>query len=74
MPYRDYRDYTALHYAVIICNPTVVALILEHMADPLVRNSNGLTPREYLYHVERFTGEHNSEIDIMLRGKPMYLF
>ncbi|KAI8343047.1 P-loop containing nucleoside triphosphate hydrolase protein [Chlamydoabsidia padenii] len=69
MPYRDYRDYTALHYAVIICNPTVVSLLLDHMADPLVRNSNGLTPREYLYHVERFTGEHNSEIDVMLRGK-----
>ncbi|KAI8092707.1 P-loop containing nucleoside triphosphate hydrolase protein [Halteromyces radiatus] len=69
MPYRDYRDYTALHYAAIICNPTVVALLLEHMADPLVRNSNGLTPREYLYHVERFTGESNIEIDDMLRAK-----
>ncbi|KAI9303547.1 P-loop containing nucleoside triphosphate hydrolase protein [Cunninghamella echinulata] len=69
MPYRDYRNYTALHYAVIICNPTVVSLLLENLADPLVINSNGLTPREYLYHVERFTGEHNVEIDSMLKAK-----
>ncbi|CAO3638696.1 unnamed protein product [Cunninghamella blakesleeana] len=69
MPYRDYRNYTALHYAVIICNPAVVSLLLEHLADPLVINSNGLTPREYLYHVERFTGEHNVEIDTMLKSK-----
>lgn len=39
------------------------------MADPLVRNSHGLTPREYLYYVERFTGEQNTEIEKMLHGK-----
>ncbi|KAI8882482.1 hypothetical protein K501DRAFT_221194 [Backusella circina FSU 941] len=69
LPYRDYRDYTALHYAVIICNPTIVKLLLEALADPLVRNSHGLTPREYLYYVERFTGEQNIEIEEMLRQK-----
>ncbi|KAF7720848.1 hypothetical protein EC973_005907 [Apophysomyces ossiformis] len=69
LPYRDYREYTALHYAVIICNPNVVKLLLDHMADPLVRNSHGLTPREYLYYVERFTGEQNIEIEELLRVK-----
>ncbi|KAI8144658.1 P-loop containing nucleoside triphosphate hydrolase protein [Fennellomyces sp. T-0311] len=69
LPYRDYREYTALHYAVIICNPNVVKMLLDHMADPLVRNSHGLTPREYLYYVERFTGEQNIEIEGLLRGK-----
>ncbi|KAI7855043.1 P-loop containing nucleoside triphosphate hydrolase protein [Circinella umbellata] len=69
LPYRDYREYTALHYAVIICNPNVVKLLLDHMADPVVRNSHGLTPREYLYYVERFTGEQNIEIETMLRDK-----
>ncbi|KAI9258740.1 P-loop containing nucleoside triphosphate hydrolase protein [Phascolomyces articulosus] len=69
LPYRDYREYTALHYAVIICNPNVVHMLLEHMADPVVRNSHGLTPREYLYYVERFTGEQNIEIETMLRDK-----
>ena len=39
------------------------------MADPVVRNSHGLTPREYLYYVERFTGEQNIEIETMLRDK-----
>ncbi|KAI8369415.1 P-loop containing nucleoside triphosphate hydrolase protein [Radiomyces spectabilis] len=69
LPYRDYREYTALHYAMIICNPNIVKLLLDHMADPLTRNSHGLTPREYLYYVERFTGEHNIEIENMLRAK-----
>lgn len=69
LPYRDYREYTALHYAVIICNPNIVKLLLDHMADPLVRNSHGLTPREYLYYVERFTGEQNIEIEKLLREK-----
>lgn len=68
LPYRDYREYTALHYAVIICNPNIVNMLLDHMADPLVRNSHGLTPREYLYYVERFTGEQNTEIEKMLHG------
>ncbi|KAI9471956.1 MAG: P-loop containing nucleoside triphosphate hydrolase protein [Benjaminiella poitrasii] len=71
LPYRDYREYTALHYAVIICNPTIVKLLLDHFADPLVRNSNGLTPREYLYYVERFTGEQNVEIEDMLHKKEL---
>ncbi|CDS08469.1 hypothetical protein LRAMOSA09831 [Lichtheimia ramosa] len=44
-------------------------MLLDHMADPLARNSHGLTPREYLYYVERFTGEHNLEIDGLLRSK-----
>ncbi|KAL1929425.1 hypothetical protein VTP01DRAFT_1563 [Rhizomucor pusillus] len=69
LPYRDYREYTALHYAVIICNPNIVKLLLDHMADPLKRNSHGLTPREYLYYVERFTGEQNIEIEGLLRAK-----
>ncbi|CAO3629785.1 unnamed protein product [Mucor hiemalis] len=69
LPYRDYREYTALHYAVIICNPNIVNMLLDHMADPLVRNSHGLTPREYLYYVERFTGEQNTEIEKMLHEK-----
>ncbi|KAI8972019.1 P-loop containing nucleoside triphosphate hydrolase protein [Mycotypha africana] len=71
LPYRDYREYTALHYAVIICNPNVVKLLLEHVADPLARNSHGLTPREYLYYVERFTGEQNTEIEEMLHAKEL---
>ncbi|KAI8990078.1 P-loop containing nucleoside triphosphate hydrolase protein [Pilobolus umbonatus] len=71
LPYRDYRDYTALHYAVIICNPKIVELLLNHLADPLARNSHGLTPREYLYYVERFTGEQNTEIEGMLHTKEM---
>lgn len=58
-----------MHYAVIICNPRIVKLLLDHMADPLARNSHGLTPREYLYYVERFTGEQNIEIDGLLRSK-----
>ncbi|KAL0090942.1 caseinolytic peptidase B protein [Phycomyces blakesleeanus] len=69
MPFRDYRDYTALHYAVIIGNPTVVQLLLANLADPLISNSSGLTPREYLYHVQRYTGEDNEEIEYMLREK-----
>lgn len=44
-------------------------LLLDHLADPLVRNSHGLTPREYLYYVERFTGEQNTEIEEMLHSK-----
>lgn len=69
LPYRDYREYTALHYAVIICNPSIVKMLLNNLADPLVRNSHGLTPREYLYYVERFTGEQNTEIEKLLHGK-----
>ncbi|KAI7906797.1 P-loop containing nucleoside triphosphate hydrolase protein [Cokeromyces recurvatus] len=71
LPYRDYREYTALHYAVIICNPNIVKLLLDHLADPLVRNSNGLTPREYLYYVERFTGEQNIKIEDLLHKKEL---
>ncbi|CEJ03227.1 hypothetical protein RMCBS344292_17215 [Rhizopus microsporus] len=69
LPYRDYREYTALHYAVIICNPQIVKLLLDHMADPFARNSHGLTAREYLYYVERYTGEQNLEIEDMLYKK-----
>ncbi|RCH95406.1 hypothetical protein CU098_009650 [Rhizopus stolonifer] len=69
LPYRDYREYTALHYAVIICNPQIVRLLLNHMADPFARNSHGLTAREYLYYVERYTGEQNIEIEDMLHKK-----
>lgn len=72
LPYRDYREYTALHYAVIICNPNIVKLLLNHLADPLVRNSHGLTPREYLYYVERFTGEQNTEIEELLHSTYIY--
>ena len=43
-------------------------MLLDHLADPLARNSNGLTPREYLYYVERFTGEQNTEIEELLHS------
>ncbi|KAI8064482.1 P-loop containing nucleoside triphosphate hydrolase protein [Gongronella butleri] len=69
MPYRDYRDYTALHYAVIIGNANVVTMLLDHLANPLARNSNGFTPREYMYYVERFTGVHHHDIDELLKAK-----
>lgn len=39
------------------------------MADPFAHNSHGLTAREYLYYVERYTGEQNLEIDDMLHSK-----
>jgi ATP-dependent Clp protease ATP-binding subunit ClpB len=68
LPYRDYRKFTALHYACIIQNPEMVALLLDHMADPTARTAHGLTPREYLYYVERFTGEKNLKIETALRG------
>lgn len=48
-------------------------MLLNHLADPLVRNSHGLTPREYLYYVERFTGEQNTEIEKLLHGKNNYI-
>ncbi|CAO3671542.1 unnamed protein product [Umbelopsis ramanniana] len=69
LPYRDYRKFTALHYACIIQNPEMVALLLDHLADPTARTSQGLTPREYLYYVERFTGEKNIKIESALRAK-----
>jgi ATP-dependent Clp protease ATP-binding subunit ClpB len=68
LPYRDYRKFTALHYACIIQNPDMVGLLLDHMADPTARTAQGLTPREYLYYVERFTGEKNLKIESALRG------
>ncbi|ORX48554.1 hypothetical protein DM01DRAFT_324906 [Hesseltinella vesiculosa] len=71
MPYRDYRNYTALHYAVIICNHDIIAMLLDHLADPMVQNANGFTPREYMYQVERFTGIHHRDIDELLRAKEM---
>lgn len=46
----------------------MVALLLDHLADPTARTSQGLTPREYLYYVERFTGEKNMKIESALRG------
>jgi hypothetical protein len=46
----------------------MVSLLLDHMADPTARTSQGLTPREYLYYVERFTGEKNMKIESALRG------
>ncbi|KAG2172336.1 hypothetical protein INT43_004878 [Umbelopsis isabellina] len=69
LPYRDYRKFTALHYACIIQNPEMVELLLDHMADPTARTAHGLTPREYLYYVERFTGEKNLKIETALRAK-----
>ncbi|CAO3679138.1 unnamed protein product [Umbelopsis vinacea] len=69
LPYRDYRKFTALHYACIIQNPDMVGLLLDHMADPTARTAQGLTPREYLYYVERFTGEKNLKIESALRAK-----
>ncbi|KAI7865338.1 P-loop containing nucleoside triphosphate hydrolase protein [Spinellus fusiger] len=68
-PYRDYRDSTALHYAVILCNPVVIKLLLDHMANPLMRNERGLTPRDYLYYVQRFTGERNVDIEKLLHER-----
>lgn len=47
----------------------MVQLLLDHMADPTARTAQGLTPREYLYYVERFTGEKNLKIESALRGK-----
>lgn len=46
-PRRDFRGYTALHYAVLNGSEKVVELLLQQGADPLIKNFGGLMPEAY---------------------------
>jgi len=46
-PRKDFRGYTALHYAVLNGNEKCVRLLLEKGADPLSKNFSGHLPEAY---------------------------
>lgn len=46
-PRKDFRGYTALHYAVLNGTENVVQLLIESGADPLAKNFSGHLPEAY---------------------------
>ena len=43
----SYSGFTALHYAVVIDDETLIKYLLEHGADPTVENNRGYRPANY---------------------------
>lgn len=43
----SYSGFTALHYAVVTDDETLIQYLLKHGADPTVENYRGLTPSMY---------------------------
>ena len=43
----SYSGFTALHYAVVMDDETLIRYLLEHGADPTIENNRGLTPDRY---------------------------
>ena len=42
-----FNGFTALHYAVLNDNLTIVNILIEHGADPLIENEQGHLPSAY---------------------------
>ena len=43
----NYSGFTALHYAVVVDDETLIQYLLKHGADPTIENNRGLTPDRY---------------------------
>ena len=45
--FASYSGFTALHYAVVVDDETLIWYLLEHGADPTVENNLGYAPSRY---------------------------
>ena len=45
--FASYSGFTALHYAVVVDDETLIRYLLEHGADPTLENNRGYRPINY---------------------------
>jgi ATP-dependent Clp protease ATP-binding subunit ClpB len=75
-----FNGFTALHYAVLNDNLTIINILIEHGADPLIENEQGHLPsayslqqrKEFLFELEKNAKKlHEERIKIDRRRRPL---